>query len=252
MYAAIPEERLCTENLAAWLALAPAGGMGGGSLASALPLHAAVASPFRGLELAIRVVDGAAGTTADGAACHRQQVEVRQTLTAVVGIGAAAAANGSLSLQSLVGAGLGGLGGEKAPSIYLLEPAAAAVTAADAGAGFWSRAKGCQRLDTRAGGLHACSAVQLRGLDLNAIPAAAPEPPGGQALQVASRIAGSPSSREGRLVVSVLARGPGLLHLLQAVPWQLPVWLHTLRIEVDGQVGMVEGRACRAVPEAEA
>lgn len=215
----LPQQALCTNSLAAWQRLAPCGARAG--LAAALSAEAFAAAPFRWLGLQLLRSEGGNGTCGS-------RLELRQTLTAA--LETAPTSGGDLSRQ-LAWPPLSCPATEPTSVVLPLpegKPAAA----------------GCRQVDTPLGPLQACDPGSMPRLAVPTASAMAlPAPP---QLQVASHVV-QLSSHRGELVLaarvqlgggnaSAAGAPPALLHVMQLVPWQLPVQEGSLRLEVDGQL----------------
>lgn len=259
IYAWLPQEAVCTENLAAWRRLLPCQHHAG--LAALLqPVQLAAAGyASMGLELWVEAAaDGTAGDSlAQGAA-----VRLRQVLTAVVPrpLPPPAAAGGQqVLLQAAFGAVL-----PAACAAASVSRLYAALPDGESGKGA-APAGRCTLEQARAGHLLACTAAEAANI-LQAGLLQAPAALAGEAEPALHAVqhAVQHSTRDGTLVVGLRVTMPAaaaagaseqagndcamisssgggvcsgaLLHILQLLPWQLPVQASSLRVELDGRV----------------
>lgn len=256
IYAWLPQEALCTENLAAWRRLLPCQQHAG--LAALLrPVQLAAAGyASLGLEL---WAEPAASTNASQK--HSPTARLRHVLTAVLPPLPAAGAGGG-GQQAMFQATFGTALPAACPAASVSRLHAALV--GGAGAAGTAPADGCSLEQTLAGPLLACNAAQAdKSLPAGVLQAPTGPPPqaGAEAaLQVVQHVV-QHGTRDGTLVVGVQVAAAGvhaagateqagdacssnssssgsgpLLHLVQLLPWQLVVRASSLRVELDGQV----------------
>ncbi|PRW56630.1 GPI transamidase component Gpi16 subunit family isoform 1 [Chlorella sorokiniana] len=264
VYAWLPQEVVCSENLAAWRRLLPCRHQAG--LAALLqPVQLAAAS-YVSLGLQLQLVpqpDAAAASSSsrNGSISNRQQpqVQLRLVLTALLPRPAAAEQQQQQErglVEALFGCSLPAACPAAASSMLYVSPDDAAALGNSSGS--------CVRNFTPAGPLLACNLLRQRPEEVQ-VPYSL----------LAGRQSGSSSSsssshsrpvmqvvqhaiqrdsRAGTLVVGVRvpaaalqpgisgatsdssSSSSGLLHVMQLVPWQLPLEAASLRLELNGQV----------------
>ncbi|KAL4427853.1 hypothetical protein ABPG75_001942 [Micractinium tetrahymenae] len=268
IYAWLPQEAVCTENLAAWRHLLPCQQHAG--LAALLQPVRLAAAGYASLGLELWVEAAAGSNNASGSLVRQGQpvARLRQVFTAVLprppatALAAAAAGQQGL-LQAVFGAAVpGACAAAHASRLYAALPAGANANAA-------ALAADCSLQQTRAGPLLACDAAQaanqLAADWLHAPPAPAAQAGLEPALHVVQHVV-QHGTRDGTLVVGVQVaetgaaaeaneqagrssnsstsgsgsggssggRGP-LLHFMQLLPWQLMVQPSSLRVVLDGR-----------------
>lgn len=258
LYAWLPQEGVCSENLAAWRRLLPCCHQAG--LAALLqPVQLAAASYVSlGLQMQPVPPSGAASSGSDSSSSsttdgQQPQVQLRLVLTAVLPLPAASEQQQQQGLvEALFGCSLPAACPAAASSRLYVAPSAAAVLD--------NTSSACSRHATPAGPLLVCDALQHQREELH-VPSSllnggsgaagssgsSSAPPALQVVQHAVQR----SSRAGTLVVGVRVpaaalrlgdndqasdSSSGLLHVMQLVPWQLPVDAASLRLELNGQV----------------
>lgn len=238
VYAWLPQEALCSENLAAWRRLLPCRQAAG--LAALLQPVQLAASPYYSLGLQLQVSHPAAAGGGSQAAQPQPQLHLRLVLTAV--LPPQQAQQGLV--EALFGRGLPpACPAARSSMIYVAHPAPGSPANSS-----------CSLQETAAGPLLACDAIQpqLR-LPRSAAWHAAAGSSGGHAataarLQVVQH-AVQRGSQAGTLLVGVrvpVAPHPGeqqgqLLHVMQLLPWQLPVDAAAVQLSRNGQVSTTRG-----------
>ncbi|KAL4442069.1 hypothetical protein ABPG77_011330 [Micractinium sp. CCAP 211/92] len=259
IYAWLPQEALCTENLAAWRRLLPCQQHAG--LAALLQPRQLAAASYAslGMELWVEPVASANNSSSQ---MQSSMVRLRQVLTAVLPQQEPAAAG----QQALLQAAFGGV----PPAACAAASASRLYAALPGGAngGGAATAGGCSLEQMPAGPLLSCDAADAKShppADVLQAPAGLAAQAGAEpALRVVQHLV-QHGARDGTLVVGVrvaaaaaaLAAGSALqaggggtrdcsssgssstsaplLHLMQLLPWQLLVQPSSLRVELDGQ-----------------
>lgn len=257
VYAWLPQEVVCSENLAAWRRLLPCRHQAG--LAALLqPVQLAAAS-YVSLGLQLQVVpqqhDAAAASSGGSSEDQQQpQVQLRLVLTAMLPQPATQPAPAEQHQQqglveALFGCSLPAACPAATSSMLYVVPGSAAPLG--------NSTSSCSHHPTSAGHLLACNILQRRheGMDMpSSLVSASGSSSYGSSVAPAMQVVQHTvqrGSRAGTLVVGVripaaalqLGSGSepsgssgGLLHVMQLVPWQLPVAAASLRLELNGQV----------------
>lgn len=238
VYAYLPHEAVCTENLAAWRRLLPCHAEAG--LAAMLQPTRLAAAPYYSLGLQLHVASAPASA---GSSSAQPQLHLRHVLTAVLPLPAAQQQQQPGLLEAVFGRSLPpACPAASSSALYVLQPHGLA-------------ASGCSLQETPAGVLLACDASQaqlqlpsslLAGGSLQAAAAAAAQqqaellPP-----PLVVQHAVQHGSQAGVLMLGVrvpaaaaaaASGGGALLHVMLLVPWQLLVDASSLQLSLNGQV----------------
>lgn len=266
IYAWLPQEALCTENLEAWRRLLPCQQHAG--LAALLQPRQLAAASYASLGLELWV-EPVASANSRSSQMQSSMVRLRQVLTAVLPQQEPAAAG----QQALLQAAFGGV----PPAACAAASASRLYAALPGGAngGGAATAGGCSLEQMPAAPLLSCNAANAKShppADVLQAPAGlAAQARAEPALRVVQHLV-QHGARDGMLVVGVrvaaaaasaagsaLQAGGGstrdgsssdgsgsstsapLLHLMQLLPWQLLVQPSSLRVELDGEVRSQSG-----------